>query len=87
MQKYRKNWCVINEHIKQSKFHKYLKPVMDDLNELFSIISQSKPFVTQEECGRAKQLLQSLQQNWLEAKVNLQCRKQCLQNMHICINV
>jgi len=45
-------------NISQSKFHKYLKPVMDDLNELFSIISQSKPFVTQEECDRAKQLLQ-----------------------------
>ncbi len=48
---------------------------MDDYNELLKIISQSKPYVTDEECVRARQLLRSLHNNWLNAKNKLKLKE------------
>eukprot|EP01084_Bolivina_argentea_P314016 543874_1 len=65
---YRENWYKINNHIKAKKYYREFKPVMDNYNELIGIISQSKQFVSTEECNRAKQLLTSLHNKWLNAK-------------------
>ncbi len=44
---------------------------MDNLNVLLGILGQSKPFVTEQECLKAVELLHSLERNWKTAKVAL----------------
>merc|ERR1712228_124975 len=68
---YRKKWIHINEHIKNTKYYLYMGPVIRDYNALFKILCQSKPFVSLEECERAKKLLSVLLSNWLKAKKEL----------------
>ena len=45
-----------------------MKLFVDDLNGLFAIIGQSKPLVSDDECNKAKELLESMHKHWLDVK-------------------
>ncbi len=66
--KYRKNWNKIMSHLSTIKYCKNMKLFVQYLNELFSIIAQSKPLVTEQECALANQLLIKIEKQWKKVK-------------------
>ncbi len=61
--------------IKPTKHYEYIQFVMVHLNKLLAIIGQSKPFVNDEECAKAQELLKKLHVHWLEAKSALKLQR------------